>query len=235
MMALFFGSYFTHSSELLTNSDFEATCRGGKVLEQDERGIKVILLTDGSIIKVFRLRSLVSGGRIYSYARRFCRNAIRLHAKGINTVEIKKLYHFSDSTNTAVLYTPLAGETLRDVIKRGKVSAAFVETLAVFLSKLHRNGIHFHSLHTGNAVLTAEGKFGLIDISDLSIYPWPLFCNTRIRSFNRLCKYAEDINQIGAEKWQLLQDKYFAESGLSSLCENKIRLANAKRIVFESI
>ena len=83
-------------------------------------------------------------------------------------------------------------------------------------------------------MLTAEGEFGLIDISDLSIYPWPLFCNTRIRSFNRLCKYAEDINQIGAEKWQLLQDKYFSESGLSSLCENKTRLANAKRIVFES-
>ena len=233
-MALLFSSFFTHSSELLTNSDFETTCKGGKVLEQDERGIKVMLLTDGSIIKVFRLRSLVSGGRIYSYARRFCRNAIRLHAKGINTVEIKKLYHFCDSTNTAVLYTPLAGETLRDVVKMDKVNASFIEALAVFLSRLHQHGIHFHSLHTGNVVLTPEGELGLIDISDLTIYPWPLFCNTRVRSFKRLCKYSEDIEQFGREYWQMLQDRYFAESQLSQLCQRKIKWANTQRIVFKS-
>lgn len=231
-MTLFFSSFFIHSSELLAHSDFEAMCEGGKVLEQDERGVKVIQLTDGNIIKVFRLRSLVSGARLYSYARRFCRNAIRLNAKGIHTVQINKLYHFSDSTNTAVLYTPLAGETLRDVIHKKEVNADFIEALAVFLSKLHKGGIHFHSLHTGNAVLTPEGELGLIDISDLSIYPWPLFCNTRIRSFKRLCKYPEDIKQFGAAYWQLFQDRYFIESQLSSLCENKIKQMNDKLIEF---
>lgn len=222
-MALFFSSFFTHVSQPLTVSGFNTMCEGGKILEQDERGVKVVLLTDGNIIKVFRLRSLISGARLYSYARRFCRNAVRLHARGVYTVQIKKLYHFTESTNTAVLYTPLAGETLRDIVKTKKVTANFIDALAMFLSKLHKGGVHFHSLHTGNVVLTPEGEIGLIDISDLSIYPWPLLCNTRVRSFKRLCKYPEDIKQFGADFWLLFQDKYFSESGLSTLCQRKIK------------
>lgn len=234
MMMLFFGSLFTHSSESLTTSDFDIMCEGGKVLEQDERGVKVMQLTDGNIIKVFRLRSLISGARLYSYARRFCRNASRLRAKGVNTVTIKKLYHFDGSSNTAVLYEPLAGETLRDVIKVREVNADFIEALAVFLSKLHQNGIHFHSLHTGNVVLTPEGEIGLIDISDLSIYPWPLFCNTRVRSFKRLCKYTDDIQKFGAGYWELLETRYFAESELGKLCESKIKESNQSLVSFTS-
>lgn len=230
-MTVFFKSFFSHSSQPLTVSDFESMCEGGKVLEQDERGTKVVLLTDGNIIKVFRMRSVISGARLFSYARRFCRNAVRLSAKGINTVKINKLYHFVGSSNTAVLYTPLAGETLKDVVQDG-VGSDFIEALAVFLSKLHKEGIHFHSLHTGNVVLTPKGELGLIDISDLTVYPWPLLCNTRVRSFKRLCKYPDDIKKFGVEHWQLFQDKYFAESGLSLLCENKIKHVNNKLIKF---
>lgn len=204
------------------------------MLEKDERGVKVMQLADGNIIKVFRLRSLVSGARVYSYARRFCRNAIRLNARGINTVTIKQLYHFEHSSNTAVLYEPLAGETLRDVVKNKVVTSSFVEALGAFLATLHKGGVHFHSLHTGNVVLTPEGELGLIDISDLSIYPWALSCNTRVRSFKRLCKYPDDIKQFGAENWQLFQKKYFAESQLSQACQAKITRANNQRIVFES-
>lgn len=231
-MTLFFKSFFAHLSQPLTVRDFDAMCEGGKVLEQDERGVKVIHLIDGNIIKVFRLRSVISGARVFSYARRFCRNAIRLNARGINTVAIKKLYHFTGNNNTAVLYEPLAGDTLKDVVKKSAVNAEFIEALAVFLCKLHQGGIHFHSLHTGNVVRTPEGKLGLIDISDLSIYPWPLFCNTRVRSFKRLCKYPEDIKQFGSEYWQLFQERYFAESGLSPLCINKIKHVNSRLIKF---
>lgn len=231
-MTIFFKSFFTHASQQLTVDDFDIMCDGGEVLEQDERGVKVMRLTDGNIIKVFRLRSLISGARLYSYARRFCRNAIRLKAKGINTVTIEKLYHFEHGGNTAVLYRPLMGETLRDVIKKNEISVYLVETLAIFLSKLHKEGVHFHSLHMGNVVLTLRGEIGLIDISDLSIYPWPLFCHTKVRSFRRLCKYPEDIKQFGSAYWQLFQDKYFAESRLNSLCEKEIKRTNNQLISF---
>ncbi|MEE9331801.1 MAG: hypothetical protein V3U89_06160 [Methylophilaceae bacterium] len=232
-MTILIKSFF-RTSQLLTDGDFDSMCKGGKILEQDERGAKVIQLTDGNIIKVFRLRSLISGARIYSYARRFCRNAVRLKACDINTVTIKQLYHLENSSNTAVLYEPLAGNTLREVVKRNEVASSFIEALAIFLSKLHQSGVHFHSLHTGNVVLTPEGELGLIDISDLTIYPWPLFCNTRVRSFKRLCKYQEDIKALGFMHWELLQHKYFTESRLSKLCEAKIGHSNNQLIVFES-
>lgn len=206
-------------------------CEGATILEQDARGVKVLQLMSGDILKIFRVKRLISGTNIYSYARRFCRNAIRLKARGINTVKIKQLYHFESNSNTAVLYEPLAGKTLRDVVKHKAVNARFVEALGAFLATLHKGGVHFHSLHTGNVVLTPEGELGLIDISDLSIYPWSLFCNTRVRSFKRLCKYPEDIKQFGSVYWELFQNKYFSESQLGKSCECKIRKSNRTLIV----
>lgn len=231
-MTLFFSSFFVLPSQLLNKVDFEVMCEEGKVLEQDERGVKVVQLTNGNIVKLFRLRSVISGGRIYSYARRFCRNAIRLNARDIPTVKVKQLYHFKENSNTAVLYEPLPGDTIKDIVKRGEVSTDFIKALAAFLSKMHKNGVHFHSLHTGNVVLTPEGKIGLIDISDLSIYPWPLFCNTRARSFKRLCKYQEDIKHFGWHHWKLFLEHYFEVSGLNGKCKRRIKQYVSKIIFF---
>ena len=225
---------FYFPSQLLTDNDFNTMCVGGKVLEQDERGVKVMQLSDGNILKIFRVRHLVSGARIYSYARRFCRNAKRLKSRDIPTVTIKQLYHFEQDSNTAVVYEPLLGSTLREILgNNGVITEEFVEKFAKFLAKLHHKGIHFHSLHTGNVVQTSVGDFGLIDVSDLSIFPWPLFCNTRVRSFKRLCKYPEDIKRFGAENWAIFLDRYFSEVKLSLGSEKKIRTVS-KQIKFES-
>jgi tRNA A-37 threonylcarbamoyl transferase component Bud32 len=210
-------------SHLLTIDDYDAMCADGTVLEHDERGVKVIQLTDGNILKIFRVKRLISGTNIYSYARRFCRNAQRLHQRGIPTVSIKTLYHFENNTNTAVLYIPLEGKTLRQLIQKNEFSLTLANILGVFLAELHQKGIHFHSLHTGNVVQMPSGKLGLIDISDLSAYAWPLFCNTRVRSFRRLCKYQDDIQKFGQEFLNIFLDRYFNESCLKKSCENKIR------------
>jgi tRNA A-37 threonylcarbamoyl transferase component Bud32 len=227
-MTIFFSSFFSHSSELLTQSDFDAMCEGGTVLEQNEYGAKVVALKNGNIIKLFRIKHLVSGARLYSYARRFCRNAIRLQSRGIPTVNIKKLYHFGNGINSAVLYEPLKGKTLRQIAGATAVTEGLARTLAKFLSTLHQEGIHFHSLHTGNVVVTPKGEVGLIDISDLSIYPWSLFCNTRVRSFKRICRYPEDIKQFGQHHWQLFLQHYFEVSKLSTQCEKKIKQVVSK-------
>lgn len=51
---------------------------------------------------------------------------------------------------------------------------------------LHRKGIYFRSLHLGNVILTPNGEFGLIDFSDMRIYPWPLPKFMRVRNIRRL-------------------------------------------------
>jgi hypothetical protein len=65
-------------SQLMTQAELARLQARGKTLEQDERGIKVILLLDGNILKLFRLRRFFSSSFIYFSARSFCRNARRL-------------------------------------------------------------------------------------------------------------------------------------------------------------
>lgn len=224
---------FYFPSQLLTDNDLNKLCAGGSVLEQDERGVKVIQLTNGEILKIFRVKRLLSGANLFSYARRFCRNAKRLKRLNIPTIEIKTLFHFHNSNNTAVLYQPLEGKTLKQMIQSDSFDLVSAEAIGDFLAALHQQGIHFHSLHTGNVVQTPDGDLGLIDISDMSIYAWPLFCHTRVRSFKRLCRYQDDIRKLGKFFWNQLLDRYFDKSQLSNSCRDKIKRENAKLNLFK--
>jgi hypothetical protein len=208
-------------SQLLSAAEFSAMLRDARILEQDERGIKVMRLASGDMLKVFRVRGRFSIARIYSYARRFCSNAARLRRLGIPTVEVKQLFHLETPAETAVLYTPLAGETLRERLERSTLTADELYRLGSFVALLHRHGVHFRSLHLGNIVLCADGGMGLIDIADMRIYPWPLWCMTRCRNFNHL--HREQIRALGEAGWLRVEDSYFANAGLSSACERRIR------------
>ncbi|HEY0562837.1 MAG TPA: hypothetical protein VGD04_05890 [Methylophilus sp.] len=212
-----------YSSTLLSQQAFDQMLEHATVLEQDELGIKVIQLATGEILKIFRVKRLWSGANIFSYARRFYRNASRLQALGIPSIKTEKLYHLENPYETAVLYQPVPGKTIRQLIAAQDTPLALAEALGNFIAQLHRKGVHFHSLHTGNVVLMPDGALGLIDISDLTRYPWPLFCNTRARSFRRLCRYPEDIQKLGFAFWQTLQQHYFQSSQLNKHCELMIK------------
>jgi hypothetical protein len=61
-------------SHLLTQQAFtDLLVSVSHVFEKDRHGIKVAQRTDGTMIKVFRVKRLFSGAQFYSYARRFCR------------------------------------------------------------------------------------------------------------------------------------------------------------------
>lgn len=107
---MFAFKHLFQSSQLLLDSDLDNLCAHGKALEKDPRGIKVIQLKNGDILKIFRARNLFSATRLYSHARRFCRNAERLTVRNIPTVRIKNLYHFKTNNSAAVLYSPLKGK-----------------------------------------------------------------------------------------------------------------------------
>jgi len=207
------------SSQLLLDRHLDVLCAGGIVLEKDLRGVKVVLLTNGNILKIFRARNLFSGTRLYSHARRFCRNTARLNDLAIPTVQIKSLFHLERSGHTAVLYKLLEGESIRNLVKQDKNKMQqTAENFGIFLSGLHQKGIHFHSLHTGNILLLPDNSFGLIDVSDMTIYPWALSCSTRLRSFKRLCKYQEDFSVLGLSYWQNMLSAYFNVGHIRASC-----------------
>jgi tRNA A-37 threonylcarbamoyl transferase component Bud32 len=221
-----------YKSHFLSTAEFHRFSQGASILEQDERGIKVLMLDNGDILKVFRVRNRFSAARIYSYARRFCRNAARLHRLGIPTIQIKQLFHLAAPAQTAVLYTPLAGDTLRELLDKRSLTSNEARKLGIFIAGLHKQGVHFRSLHLGNTVLNPQGELGLIDIADMSIYPWGLWCSTRARSFSHLHRYPEQIRQLGQETWQHIETSYFSHALLAGACEKKLRQHLSKISVF---
>lgn len=211
------------ASYLLAPEHFAQLSQNASILEQDERGVKVMQLDNGNIFKIFRVRHIFSLARIYSYARQFCRNADRLKKIGIPTVEIVQLFHFEDSADTAVMYQPLPGKTLRQLNNAGELDQALIKELGRFVARLHQQGIYFRSLHFGNVVRTPEGQLGLIDIADLKTKSYSLTVWHRIRNFRHLLRYREDWATLSPTDRQTFLDSYFAVAALPADTETELR------------
>ena len=220
-------------TELLSTEALDSLLSGGDVLEQDEHGDKIIRLQTGDILKIFRVSRKISCARFYTHARRFFRNAERLHQLGVNTVVCKRLYHFPSWDKTAVLYSPLAGYTVRKLLDGNLLNQEMAWALGEFIARLHQSGIHFRSLYMGNILVMPDGQYGLIDIADMSIYPWPLFCNTRVRNFRHLCRSPDDISSLGKLCWESLLEGYFSACKLGGACESTIRHALTDTVCFD--
>lgn len=202
-------------SQVLTLEEFEQLRLSALVLEQDGRGIKVMQLENGNIFKIFRRRHTFSLSQVYSHARQFCRNADRLKALAIPTVDIMQLFHFEDSSDTGVLYKPLPGRTLRQLGLSGLLDHTLLEAFGEFVARLHHEGVYFRSLHFGNVILNPEGKLGLIDIADLKLHRQPLRVWHRKRNFKHIQRYDSDWAMISQEGKQRFAASYFAASRLA--------------------
>ena len=215
--------HWARISQKLTPEEFQQLCAGADIIEQDAHGLKVLRLANGGgMLKLFRIKHLISSARIYPYSRQFCRNADRLHVLGVPTINIKQLFHFADSANSAVLYQPLPGQTLRQLANAKQLDEAMLTNLGTFIASLHQRGIYFRSLHLGNIVVTPNGEFGLIDVADMSIYPWKLRCGRRLRNFYHICRLQKDIRQLGLSGWSTVQASYLEHSALSERCFSRL-------------
>lgn len=168
---------------------------GAAVLEADHCGEKVLRLADGTILKLFRRKRLLSSATMFPYAKRFLANARKLERLGVAVPRIVRVGRVSCIDRDAVVYSPLAGETLRDLARAGldperqqKLKAVFTR----FVIGLHAKGIYFRSLHIGNVVLMPDERLGLIDFADLRIHPWPLGRYLRARNMRRMVSLTDE-------------------------------------------
>jgi len=216
-------SFFSHrlESQELSEAEFKVLCASAEILEQDAHGLKVLRLQNGDILKIFRVKHFISSARFYSYARRFCKNAERLHERNVPTITIKQLYHLAGTSSSAVLYRPLYGQTVRELVKTGKLDDPILIRLGAFIAQLHDLGIYFRSLHFGNIVLTPDTRCGLIDIADMRIFSSRLSCWRRLRNFRSICRTQTDLADLG-NKWDLMRGSYLRESGVAGNCKSKI-------------
>lgn len=164
---------------------------GAKVLEADQYGEKVLLLRDGSILKLFRRKRLLSSALFYPYAQRFVHNARKLSLIGVPVPTVIDVFSVLGMARDVVHYKPLPGETLRYLAKESLAPERKFQLrteLNRLIAKLHRNGIYFRSLHLGNVIVTDGDQLGLIDFSDMRIYPWALGKYLRRRNVQRMAK-----------------------------------------------
>ena len=196
----------------ITLDEFQQLIHNSTVLAEDGYGKKVIQLADNSIIKLFRVKRFLSSASIYSPARKFSKNAEKLHKLHIPTITACHLYNIKSLKRTAVHYQQLTGETLRDYMQNNTVSSEFLQQLGSFLATLHDKGIFFRSAHFGNIVYTPDHEFGLIDISDMKISKKPLNQNKRLRNLKHIFRLPEDIQLVKDN--DIIEQSYLQSCGI---------------------
>ena len=199
---------------------FNAIIDNGIILEYDQRGIKVVETEDQDIVKFFRLKQTFSSALIYPYAWRFINNAKLLRKKGIETVTVKKIEYCFAEQRHLVTYGKIAGQTIRELLTNNEKDTELIKKLIGFVARLHANGIYFRSLHFGNIIVTNNGEMALIDISDLTVYPWSLTVNLRIRNWRHLLKYSYEKSFVTGFGEEQFFDRY-ADDALLSLGQRK--------------
>jgi serine/threonine protein kinase len=186
----------------LGHEDFLALKAGSVVIESDSFGEKVLRLADGSFLKLFRRKRLITSAAWYPYALRFMDNAEALSSLGIPVPRVIAAYRVPSMERDAVHYRPLAGTTLRDLIRRGldaEDERRLKRLFTGFVIRLHSLGIYFRSLHLGNVVLTPAGELGLIDFSDLRVYRRPLPAFMRRRNLRRMLEIPGECGWIDSD------------------------------------
>ncbi|MCF5632082.1 toluene tolerance protein, partial [Pseudomonas syringae] len=89
---------------------------GAEVLESDRNGDKVLRLSNGTMLKLFRRKRLLSSAIWAPYAQRFADNCQALHARGIDCPKVLQVYRIPGIERDAVHYDPLPGHTLRQLL-----------------------------------------------------------------------------------------------------------------------
>lgn len=179
--------------QLLDKSAWLALKAEGDIIEQDNRGVKVLRCANGDFIKLFRIKRRFTLAQIFNPAEVFCRKAQQLKQRGIDTVTPVALYRLLHVPRWGVCYQPLEGVTVRALIKKHQFSEEHIAALGQFIALLHSKGILFRSLHPGNVVLKPDGNFGLIDVLDCHFRWWdrPLNRWQRERNFQHFFRYED--------------------------------------------
>ena len=184
---------------------------------------KVLQLQDGSIMKLFRIKRLLSSARIVPPAKRFQRNVERLQSHGIPTVALQAVYDIPSMARTAVHYRYLGGITLRDVCAKDALTPQLAHRLGTFFASLHQKGIYFRSIHFGNMVLTTpDHRIGLIDVLDMRFRRGPLNRFLRRRNLRHLFRYGIDIDCLAPVRDSFF-DAYRTSSRLRPGSEKTLR------------
>lgn len=202
---------------IVTANELQNWLSQGEVLEKDSHGPKVVRLTDGKLLKIFRSRRLPLLARLRPEALRFSDRASRLQAMRIQTPQIcETCWIDREELISACLYEPLKGMPLDKLFRDSRAEFdALLPQLAAYVRLLHLQGIYFRSLHLGNILRTPDGGFGLIDFLDIRFKGRPLGRLLVRRNFQHLRNYLQR-RKVQNFPWDELMRCYEEASKISN-------------------
>ncbi|WNF46341.1 toluene tolerance protein [Pseudomonas sp. SG20056] len=202
---------------IVTAKEFQDWLSHGEVLEKDSHGPKVVRLSSGQLLKIFRSRRLPLLARLRPEAVRFDDRAKRLQTLGIQTPIICETCWIDRSKLvSACLYEPLVGQPLDRIFLDSRAQFnLLLPQLAAYIYRLHQRGIYFRSLHLGNILRTPDNDFGLIDFLDIRFKNRPLGRMLIRRNFQHLRNYLQR-RKVENFPWEELVAAYKAASKSSN-------------------
>lgn len=214
------------------NKDQYQTLRdSAEVLAADDHGDKVLKLRDGRIMKLFRRKRLFSSALIYPYGKRFFDNAKHLSRLDIPTVSQITVYRVPSISRVVVIYQPLPGDSLDDLVNSQQFHDQHIRQFAAFLAKLHSLGVYFRSIHLGNVILTPDNTLGLIDVSDMKVYRKTLPAELCARNLRHFCRYPAHVAALFPDtKSHLFLDSYISALNINEEKKNQYRLTLEKQL-----
>ncbi len=199
-----------HSMKSIGREEFDAMVRGAEVLLTDRDGPKVYRTPDGEIVKLLRIKRLISSNLLLPHAERFARNSAKLAAAGIACPEIRMIARVPHLKRQLVVYRELPGTSLRNALgdAAAERSASLIHATGAFIASLHERGVYFRSIHFGNILVTPDGpQFALIDFLDMRMMGGPLSLQRRIRNGKPIFRYREDRQSL-LDHWRDFCDGY---------------------------
>lgn len=211
--------------QTIPQDEYDLLIHGATVLSQDAHGPKVYALADGAVLKLFRRKRKLSSAALWPYAKRFAHASKVLAKRNIPCVNVTRLARVPHLQRDLVIYQYLDGETLRAKLVAAQAARdsaardALLQQHARFLADLHAKRIYFRAIHFNNVVVTREGPFGLIDISEVWHSPIPLRPDLRARNFRPMLKYDEDRAALKAYGLDRFIQDYLAHARLNPLSQ----------------
>lgn len=187
-------------------SSFDIIREEGAVIARSTREARVWQLGDGTYVKQFRIKPLLSSATFRPFVSRFVKSARELARRGVPTVEIIDMHRLRHPRRDLVHYRPLEGETLRAHLaaRTGEAIINSLQRFAAFTATLHERGIYFRGIHFNNIIVTPSGSFGLIDVASCEFRRRPLPVGFRARNFRPMFAYSADADAmavLGADGW----------------------------------
>ena len=184
------------SPKNITKEEYARALDSGKAGPMKHGYPAVIMHADDTITKIWAKKAgWLSSSRWRRYSFRFINNAEKLRNYGVTVPQIIAHKKIFGTHVYLVQYHSLPGQSIRELLEHHP-ERVDIPSLAQYFYDLHEKGIIFRAIHFGNVIQTPNGKYGLIDFTDITFLKHPAPLSRRATNIATPLRYREDVKRI---------------------------------------